>query len=796
MKINSLYIHAFGGLKNLSLSFADGMTVIYGDNEQGKSTVMAFIKMMFYGSGRATNQLSKNIRQKYTPWDGSQMAGTIDFEHAGKHYRLEKEFRTSNSTDKATLCDLDFGTRQAVASDIGSSFFGISLPAFERSVFIGQLGYPAKATSAEGEINSKLSNMALTGEESVSFEEINAKLQKAKLSLMSKSGRAGEYDKNIKLMAEIEHRIQKAEELKLDANSKREKIAELEKEIENLSKKAISLKEKINTEQDVRNAEKLKRLLELKAELNKLNEGLKLNNNAVVDELYLRNLKFCLSKVNMLDDKITAKQNEIELLKTSINAGLNPPSDATKENAESLEKEISSKTEEKKKLEESISKVANELTQLEVQLPIARNAKKKFNAPLLIIGVVLALLGIISFPVLSYLAVFAVSLTVCGILLALALVFCVLAFVLRPNDVSSFNALTDRINRKKTELAELKVCESQKVSELSTVKAKLQAINTALNSSAAVIEKQQELLDESLKVIIGFKEERKTEEERLLAEFSKYQTAENKNQVETALEELNQKIAEQKELKQQLNFILNDLNGISYEDAEKKLALINASEISLSEDFDAIKNEYEQLRNRVTDNKSQIAALTAELRSAVSGAENPEALKAQLNELKIKTDSQKEFCLCVDIASALLTESFGELRRSYGSVLEKKASGIFEGITDKKYNNMSISKSLDINVEQANVFGSREIDYLSSGTADQAYLSMRLALAELMCAESEILPVFLDDSLTQYDDSRMKTALAFLKEYSQKTQIIMFTCHSSICEVSKEIGAECIKIVE
>ena len=63
MKINSLYIASFGGIKNLKLDFSDDFNIIYGNNEDGKSTVMAFIKMMFYGSERGGNTLSKNIRK-------------------------------------------------------------------------------------------------------------------------------------------------------------------------------------------------------------------------------------------------------------------------------------------------------------------------------------------------------------------------------------------------------------------------------------------------------------------------------------------------------------------------------------------------------------------------------------------------------------------------------------------------------------------------------------------------------------------------------------------------------------
>ena len=46
MKIKSIYISAFGGVKNLKLELDDGFNVVYGENENGKTTVMSFIKMI------------------------------------------------------------------------------------------------------------------------------------------------------------------------------------------------------------------------------------------------------------------------------------------------------------------------------------------------------------------------------------------------------------------------------------------------------------------------------------------------------------------------------------------------------------------------------------------------------------------------------------------------------------------------------------------------------------------------------------------------------------------------------
>ena len=138
----------------------------------------------------------------------------------------------------------------------------------------------------------------------------------------------------------------------------------------------------------------------------------------------------------------------------------------------------------------------------------------------------------------------------------------------------------------------------------------------------------------------------------------------------------------------------------------------------------------------------------------------------------------------------VLTESFGEVRRSYGSVLDNKTAQIFSGITGGKYQSLNVSKSFDITVQKADSFGSHELGYLSSGTVDQAYLSLRLALNKLMTDGEDSLPVLLDDSLTQFDDNRQKIALEYLKEYSKENQIIMFTCHKNISDTAENLGAK------
>jgi uncharacterized protein YhaN len=89
----------------------------------------------------------------------------------------------------------------------------------------------------------------------------------------------------------------------------------------------------------------------------------------------------------------------------------------------------------------------------------------------------------------------------------------------------------------------------------------------------------------------------------------------------------------------------------------------------------------------------------------------------------------------------------------------------------------------------------RSCDDFSSGPIDQAYLSLRIAISELISAETRA-PIILDDVFMQYDDNRISKALEFLKDYSLKIQgschIIIFTCHKHIADMASAKGISLI----
>ena len=782
MRIKSINISAFGGVKNLQIEPNDGLNIIYGDNENGKTTVMAFIKMMFYGSERASSQLSKNIRKKYTPWDGGTMGGSIEFEHSGKNYRLEREFKGSNATDRVVLCDLDLGTRETAPPDIGIKFFGLTAAAFERSVFIGQFGYPESDTKAEGEINSKLSNIALTGDESVSFETVNTRLTKAKTALMSKSGNAGIYDKNVKAITDLRARLEKSAAIAESYRLTKEKLAIAEGEITAMQKKADTLKEKISAEQDVRNAGKLKNLLKLKSELDSLNETLKLSDGTLADESYVKKLQFCYSKTQSAADKVKAKQSEIELLKKSIAATDTSPQEKEAKKAE-LERQASGIEKSRAECKAKLQKAKQEESEILLKLSDPDRFKKKVNPVFLILGAVALVLGFASLAI-KLEAVAAVG-------IALGTVLAVLGFAIRPTDKNALEEMGSRASALREEIFLLTGRETDLNSQLSALQIKLEAINTALSGNIALLENQKQLLSDSENQLKELEIHYKTENQTLLGLLARSGGVKDEN-IGNEIEKIAEGASKQKEIKQQINYILKDVGNISYKQAEEKLKNIGDN-TDITADFDDLKKELEKLLGAITEGKTNIAATKARAQAAMISCENPETLKQKIAELSKTAEAQREFCSATEIALQVLADSFSEVRRSYGSELEKKAAEILSALTGGKYSAMGISKSLDITAEEREKFVSREIGYLSSGTADQAYLSLRLALSRLM-ADSEGLPVLMDDSLSQYDDKRLKTAMEFLKDYSNENQIILFTCHSEVCRLAEALGAETKKL--
>lgn len=299
MIINGINIIAFGGVTNLKLNITEGINIIYGENEKGKSTIEIFIKTMLYGfNKRKVN--GENERKKYMPFNGEQIKGELIIKKDGIEYLIIRTFGLTKKEDTSIIINNITGEKISYINEEepGKSLLGINRATFEKTLFISQLGVLVTKDKEE-EIMDKITAFLGCGEEEVPVSKAVLKLNNLKREYVTPRGN-GSLDilksKEGNLREEI-YGLYKISEENLESESElyNEKINKnkINNEIENLKvyKKYIK-KTKLQEEyKDIvgylRKSEELKR--KQSEIINTLNGGKEIIDNNLIDFIEAEN---------------------------------------------------------------------------------------------------------------------------------------------------------------------------------------------------------------------------------------------------------------------------------------------------------------------------------------------------------------------------------------------------------------------------------------------------------------------------------------------------------------------------
>lgn len=94
MKIKNISCKRFAGIQNLNISFTDGINVICGKNESGKSTLVNLLSRTLFQEAKLGFQKEKDkeFRKLYLPVSGDFADGEVVFETEKGTYTLEKKW--------------------------------------------------------------------------------------------------------------------------------------------------------------------------------------------------------------------------------------------------------------------------------------------------------------------------------------------------------------------------------------------------------------------------------------------------------------------------------------------------------------------------------------------------------------------------------------------------------------------------------------------------------------------------------------------------------------------------------
>ena len=180
MHFLDLHIDGFGKFHNFDLSLAEGINVIYGTNEAGKSTIHTFIRAMLYGFTRARGvEAEHDLMARCTPWVHPEVyGGKLRLTDGKCIYRIERSFYKPKN-DFLLYNETEERAERDPEEKLHSLLGGVSEAAFCSTVSVGQL----KSRDSEGmheELSRYIRNMNTSGDISLDVKEALEHLERQK----------------------------------------------------------------------------------------------------------------------------------------------------------------------------------------------------------------------------------------------------------------------------------------------------------------------------------------------------------------------------------------------------------------------------------------------------------------------------------------------------------------------------------------------------------------------------------------------------------------------------------------
>lgn len=245
MKLLDLHINGFGKFHDCSIRFEDGLNVIYGKNEAGKSTLHTFIRAMLFGMERQRGRAARTDQfSRYKPWDlKGGYGGRLRLESGGHVYRLQRDFQ--NPRDFTIVDETEGRQTEPTRAFMDRLLCGLNETSYVNTISIGQL----KSATDSGmvtELKNYIANMNTTGNMALNITKASAflKAQRKELERQQTPEAARTYTTILGDIRNLEREIS-APEYENHLTEFQEKKAQAKAQLDTLQKEKEDLLQKI-----------------------------------------------------------------------------------------------------------------------------------------------------------------------------------------------------------------------------------------------------------------------------------------------------------------------------------------------------------------------------------------------------------------------------------------------------------------------------------------------------------------------------------------------------------------------
>lgn len=181
--------------------------------------------------------------------------------------------------------------------------------------------------------------------------------------------------------------------------------------------------------------------------------------------------------------------------------------------------------------------------------------------------------------------------------------------------------------------------------------------------------------------------------------------------------------------------------------------------------------------NQILEYSRRLADLQVKENDLLREYAKQQELKLQYETVKQQIEKVDFELEAIELAQTRIQELSGNIYGQYGPAISRRVSQMVSRITEGAYTDVKLDEQLNIKVRKDGKYLGAE--FLSTGTLEQIYLAVRLAVAEEMSHAG--MPLLLDDIFGAYDDERLEMVLQCLADYKAE-QVIIFTASDRLAD--------------
>ena len=197
----------------------------------------------------------------------------------------------------------------------------------------------------------------------------------------------------------------------------------------------------------------------------------------------------------------------------------------------------------------------------------------------------------------------------------------------------------------------------------------------------------------------------------------------------------------------------------------------------LTQEIRQAQSEVLQVQPDDTDGTcARLQQQIAQIQGRLAAIGQPDDLERQLRSMQEQlAQLQGEYDALAMALGSLRTANVA-LQNRFSPELGRRAAEIFADMTGSDWSSILLDREFHLSAETGSDPTRRNVQLLSTGTADQLYLAVRLAICEMILPPEQNPPLILDDALLTFDDMRLGKTLDYLTRLGEKRQILLFTC--------------------